>query len=167
MNNKTIAALLGLFLMAFMVNAAKTNCVLKVEVESPTSWEYVSEGDVITAKFGVLNLSSGNRLAPNALPAGFSLNVELGNTTTYTTLTTGPNYAEIDFEPYALDYGEVGRVTMEIQGTTGCPGGDCCLESNETKYYYFSSGKARGIPDFNLLILPLLALAALGLLRKR
>ncbi len=149
MKKGKLAALALLLLASF----SSAQCVLKMELVSPQNWAQGSTDTPMLLNFSVKNLSSGTYAsAPSA-------QAFLGNGSEITLPAPVNNYYSQNFTPYALAKGQVGNVSMNASAS-GCVG------ANETRYFYVTEKKAAPVPDFNIMLLPLLAVVAIGIIRK-
>ncbi len=141
---------LALLLLASFSSA---QCVLRIEVGSPSNWMQGSTITPILLNFSVKNLSSGTfASAPSA-------QAFLGNGSEIISLDLNNGYYSKNFTPYPVARGGVGSVSINASAAD-------CLGANETRYFYVTEKTSAPVPDFNLMLLPVLAVAGLFLMRS-
>ena len=153
--NWAYSSILVAILLASFAYADVPSCILKVTVLSPSKWYSTSPVSPSHTNMNfsvrVENLSSGG--PPNPQPP---VSLDLDNGT----------ISDIPFDPGASAYWTVFRESRKGVHAFGAnTSSSGCIGDSTVQYYYYNDAALQGIPDFGILLLPLVAIFAVAAAR--
>ncbi len=156
--NWAYSSILVALLLANLASAGVPNCILKVTVLSPPKWYSASPVSPSNTNMNfsvrVENLSSGAILGP---PIRVDLIMDNGS------LANIPNY-DVGASAYWTTFRESRKGVHSFGANTSESG---CIGDSAIQYYYYNDAALQGIPDFSILLLPLVAIFAVAAARTQ